>query len=363
MSNILLNNQAHTFMLNGKRYVNSFGGEGGVPATKAIASNGNQWLTLPYYNDDNPVIEFKFLQPYNVNQSIIIGDMWDLNAFCFYMESDGYNYFRYNNVYENMYQIPQKLWKWVNVKIDYATSKVTVDDIDYTVSSPKTQLHYPICLFGLPSSHMSCIAITDFKVYINDTLDMQLEARKDELTGAGYFYDTIGQQSYYSDSSTPLLYMEDNTPTVGEIPPIGYTIFKDGEFYNQDKMTLNLTSYVIEDGKIKFTGTGTKGVSVNTCSLTTNYLFITKFKCAVDNPYCQAGRSMIGANVPDIVERGVGRITYTNFQSNSNVDESCITTSLNGQSNEGAFLSVGSYENTYISEIMILPCDALVTAN
>lgn len=193
------------------RCIGNNGGGGGeeiIKGVPAIASTAAQWLALPYYNDDNPIIEFKFLQPYNVNQSIIMGDMWDLNAFCFYMESDGYNYFRYNNVYENMYQIPQKLWKWVNIRIDYATSKVTVDGVDYTNSSPKTQLHYPIYLFGLPNSHLSCIAITDFKVYINGVLDMQLEARKDESTGVGYFYDTVGNQSYYSSSSTPLYYTE-----------------------------------------------------------------------------------------------------------------------------------------------------------
>lgn len=179
--------------------------KGGLPA---IASTGAQWIALPLYDDDNPIIEFKMLQPTNINQSIIIGDLWDLSAFCLYMESDNNNYFRYNTSYENMYTIPRRIWKWASVKIDYALGKVTVDGVEYTTQNPKTQLHNQVYLFGLAGSHMTNVAITDFKVYKNNTLYLNFEPREDASTGAGYFYDTVGQQDYYSDSSTPLSYVE-----------------------------------------------------------------------------------------------------------------------------------------------------------
>lgn len=60
MSNILLNNRAHTFMLNGKRYVNSFGGEGGGGDTKTLIYTlqaGSQWES--FSNDSYTDIEIR----------------------------------------------------------------------------------------------------------------------------------------------------------------------------------------------------------------------------------------------------------------------------------------------------------------
>ena len=149
----------------------------------------------------------------------------------------------------------------------------------------------------------------------------------------------------------------------GGVPGIGYTLFKDGEFYNQDVVSLNITPYEIVDGKIKLIGTGTKGVCVNQCTLDTNYLFIVKYKCTITNPYCQGGRSSLGSNVPAIVEQGTGRISYTNFQSISNLSYTESTLSQNANNSEGAFLSLGSYDDSFIEEISVIPCDASVVAN
>lgn len=193
------------------RCIEQNGGGGGGESKKgvpAIASTSAQWIALPFYDDDNPIIKFKMLQTNNVYQSIILGDLWDISAFCLYMESDDNNYFRYNTNYEHTYAIPKKLWKWVDVEIDYSTGKVTFDGTDYTTQNPKTQLHNQIYLFGLPGSHMANIAISEFKVYVNNTLTMDLEPRRDINTGAGYFYDLVGGQDYYSASSTPLKYYE-----------------------------------------------------------------------------------------------------------------------------------------------------------
>lgn len=183
-------------------------GSGGG-GSKAIASTGQQSIILPFYNDDNPTIKFKFLQPYQNHFGVIIGDIWDTTGFIFYQDvNSGYNDFRYGSNNDDLYHIPKKLWKWVDVEIDYSTSKVTVDGVEYTTQNPKTQLHYPIYIFGFTNTNGSYIAISELKVYINDTLEMNLEPRKDSSTGVGYFYDTVNQQNYYSGSNSPLIYFE-----------------------------------------------------------------------------------------------------------------------------------------------------------
>lgn len=176
---------------------------------KAIASTAQQWLILPFYNDDNPIIKFKMMQPYQINFGLIIGDIWDTSGFVWYSDvNTGYNDFRWGSGNDDLYHIPKKLWKWVDVEIDYGTSKVTVDGTEYTTQTPKTQNHSPIYLFGFTNTNNSCIAIAELKVYVNDALAMKLEPRKDSTTGEGYFYDTVGEQDYYSLSNVPFVYVE-----------------------------------------------------------------------------------------------------------------------------------------------------------
>lgn len=184
----------------------STGGESSGP-TKAIASTNQQYINLPVYDDDNPIIECKLLVTANSPQAIIIGELWDLAAFCLYMESDNNLYFRYNTNYEHLYTIPQNRWNWMNVRIYYGTGIVTVDGVDYTPAVAKTQLHNQIKLFGI-DGHEASVALKDVKIYKNNSLFMDLEARKDDVTGAGYFYDKVGQQDYYSNTANPLIYTE-----------------------------------------------------------------------------------------------------------------------------------------------------------
>ena len=186
----------------------SGGGGGGENNLKAIAATGQQYIELPLYDDDNPIITFKMLITANSPQGIILGDLWDLSAFCLYMESDTNCYFRYNSIYENMYTIPQNRWNWSDVSIDYKTGKVIVDGKIYSTENPKTQLHNQIKLFGLANEHMASVAIKDFKTYKNNELYLDFEPRKDAETGAGYFYDKVNKQNYYSGSNVPLIYSD-----------------------------------------------------------------------------------------------------------------------------------------------------------
>lgn len=168
----------------------------------ALGSTGHQWIELPLYADDYPIIEFKLLQTEYQQGGVIVGDEWSADGFMLYMYSGG-NEFRYGT--DNIVSFPIKYWKWVDVRIDYTTGTIVYDGVTYG-GTPKTQLHKQVKLFGFSNYSCKSVAIADIKIYKNDTLYMQLEARNDETTEAGYFYDTIGNQSYYSDSSYPLLY-------------------------------------------------------------------------------------------------------------------------------------------------------------
>ena len=183
-------------------------GGGGGQAIKAISSTAQQSIALPLYDDDNPVITFKMMLTANSPQGIILGDLWDLAAFCLYMESDSNCYFRYNTDYSHVYTIPQKRWNWSEFNINYGTGVIVVDGVTYTPAVAKTQLHNQVRLFGLAGEHFASVAIKDFKAYKNNALYLDLDPRQDSQTGAGYFYDTVNQQSYYSGTNTPLIYSE-----------------------------------------------------------------------------------------------------------------------------------------------------------
>lgn len=185
-------------------------GDGGAPIptkTPYVASTGNQYLTLPFYCDDYPVIKAK-LMTLTSYQQVIIGDTsWDVSGFIFYCDNNfNYLYFRYSN--NGFTTINNAKWcDPVEVEIDYSTGDITYDGTKYA-ASPKTQLHNPITLFGNPSNRQGNMFLFGLEVYINNILVMNLVPMKDSQTGVGYLHDTIGDQDYYSGSSSGLLYGE-----------------------------------------------------------------------------------------------------------------------------------------------------------
>lgn len=185
-------------------------GDGGAPIptkTPYVASTGNQYLTLPFYCDDYPVIKAK-LMTISAYQQVIIGDTsWDVSGFIFYCDGNFNNlYLRYSN--NGITTINNAKWcDPVEVEIDYSTGDITYDGTNYT-GSPKTQLHNPITLFGNPNNRQGFCFLFSLQVYTNDNLVMNLVPMKDSQTGVGYLHDTIGGQDYYSGSSSGLLYGE-----------------------------------------------------------------------------------------------------------------------------------------------------------
>lgn len=145
----------------------------------------------------------------------------------------------------------------------------------------------------------------------------------------------------------------------GGIPEVGYVIFNEGEFYNQDKITLNLSNYIIENDMIKLYDNSINGFAIKDNNLTDKFILITTFESSNGSPYGQAGRSSENSNVYDIVVSGTGRITYQNFTVPIN-DLYSVQTFV--QLNEGCFISFGD-ATTYIKEIIAIPCNGEIIAN
>lgn len=168
-----------------------------------IAGTGQQYIALPLYSDDYPVIKTKMmLGNFPSAQQALWGDIWDINSFMLYAENSAFS-FRYTT--NNVDVITPKYWEWVDVELDYTNGTFLYGDTVYG-GIPKSQLHNQIYLFGLPSGRYGWCAYSTIEVYKNGVLYMNLEPRLDKETNAGYYYDTINNIPYYSSTSSPLVY-------------------------------------------------------------------------------------------------------------------------------------------------------------
>lgn len=177
------------------------GGGGGQPL-KMVASSGAQSIQLPYYSDDGIKLKFKMLGGISDNAPVF-GDVWSTAGVVFYFYNRlklGLRVVDYLN--EN---IPYTSFKLMNVEFDYSTGILTIDGNTY--GELKTPGHNPIYLFGV-SNRYSAVALSDISVEQNDVEIMHLEPRKNIQTGEGYYHDSIGNQDYYSITSTGLIYTE-----------------------------------------------------------------------------------------------------------------------------------------------------------
>lgn len=182
-------------------------GGGGQPAEKIpfVASSGAQYLSLPVYTDEDIIIKAKILIPSAPTAEVsFINSEWSVNGFGFH---GGYGYLqlRYNTSSDPRFN--NKDWKWVNVEYNTTDGTLLYDGTTYG-GTHQAYAHKAVQIFGVDNGHFSAMAISEMKVFKDGALYMNLEPRKDASTGAGYLYDTIGEQSYYSLTSTPLIYEE-----------------------------------------------------------------------------------------------------------------------------------------------------------
>ena len=203
MGRMFCNGREYT-STDGNMYFNN-GGGGGGSTVPFICSTGAQYIELPIYSDDNPVISFKMLQDaYGESPAVVVGDNWSTSGMLIYCDGR-YMHTRISpsqNVSFN--PVP---WEVFDVEFDYATGSLkygsqTVGDY------PSTHQHLPIYLFGLNNTRMSSVGIGEVSIKVSGTEIMHLVPMKDTNTGAGYFHDTVGDTDYYSDSNTDLIYLE-----------------------------------------------------------------------------------------------------------------------------------------------------------
>ena len=170
-----------------------------------ISSSCAQQLDLPVYMDEDIVIRTKIMLPHTIpNETSFINNEWNLNCFAFYI---GSNQLAVRDNSSRVVFFANKPWKWVDIEFKTSDGSLVYDGVTYG-GQGGTYNHKVISLFGIENGHFSSVAFQDIDIYKDGDLYMHLEPRADAQTGVGYFYDTIGEQSYYSTTSTPLIYNE-----------------------------------------------------------------------------------------------------------------------------------------------------------
>ena len=168
-----------------------------------ISSSCAQQLNLPVYMDEDIVIKTKIMIPNaSPNDTSIINNEWNTNCLAFYIAS-GRLVLR--DTPNSTPTFDNKPWKWVDIEFKTSDGSLVYDGVKYGGNGGNYN-HKVISLFGIENGHFSAVAFQSIKVYKDGDLYMYLEPRKDEQTGGGYFYDTIGLQSYSSSTNTPLVY-------------------------------------------------------------------------------------------------------------------------------------------------------------
>ena len=170
-----------------------------------ISSSCEQQLNLPVYMDEDIVIRTKIMIPVAYpNDTSIINNEWNVNCMAFYISS-GRLVLRETT--SSTLTFDNKPWKWVDIEFKTSDGSLVYDGVKYGGNGGSYN-HKVISLFAIDNGHFSSVAFQDIDIYKDGDLYMHLEPRADAQTGAGYFYDTIGGQSYYSATSTPLIYNE-----------------------------------------------------------------------------------------------------------------------------------------------------------
>lgn len=173
------------------------------------------------------------------------------------------------------------------------------------------------------------------------------------LTAINPIMQVYGSNLVYCDTGdTEVTYRVAYASGGGGIPGCGYTLFKDGEFYNTDIMEIEPTTYTIEDGMIKVAQQSINGFVVSTSTLADPYIMVFTFEVTSNTSYTQCGRCVVGGDLAAMVQSGTGRYSYNNSSSNANEERTISQKVSTG--GQGVFLSVGGVE-AYIKEIAIFP--------
>ena len=137
-------------------------------------------------------------------------------------------------------------------------------------------------------------------------------------------------------------------------------LFKDGEFYNTDKVELGIENGVVSDGTILFTtSSAVGGIYFNSSTLDGKFAIVIHYEN--DNQSVQVrmqyGTSKVGTSVVNVINSGTDRYTYASKSVNKGVNDLVtILKETDGDDTIGAFFGNQSANATWkIYEIYLIP--------
>lgn len=119
-------------------------------------------------------------------------------------------------------------------------------------------------------------------------------------------------------------------------------LFDNGEWYQTDKMTMEVEKGSISDGKLEFeyigSGTGICGISTETLNDTANNTIIVYGKNTSQVTLTfQYGQSTVGVNVNDIIGQGTGRLNFQTLSVPADGDFKLVVSAQNVGTFFGAY--------------------------
>lgn len=184
---------------------------GGGKIVPYVYSTAQQYVALPLYDDDNFVIEAKIIFSLKNIQAAYIGDGgWSIYSFVLYNENNGALVLRYNNSNPGIVTIPtptELTNTFHDITMNSVTGILTFDGVSY--GGTPVREHWQVGLFGQNvSSRLGYCGFAYIRVYKDGDFYLNLVPMYDKENDAGYLYDTVNEQSYYSLTATPLKYAE-----------------------------------------------------------------------------------------------------------------------------------------------------------
>ena len=185
------------------------GGGGGATKVPYVYSTAQQYVALPLYDDDDFIIEAKIAIKLKNIQAPLIGDgQWSSQSFVLYNENNETLQLRYNTSGNVTIQTEETIINnFVDIEMDSVNGTIVYNGTTY--GGTPVRNHWQVGLFAQNASNrLGYLAIDEMKIYKDDALYMDLVPMKNESTNAGYLHDTVGEQDYYSLTSTNLKYDE-----------------------------------------------------------------------------------------------------------------------------------------------------------
>ena len=178
-----------------------------------------------------------------------------------------------------------------------------------------------------------------------------------DLTDTGFKYRSNGSNTTNKACTyTAIKFDAEEAPE----PDTSNLLFKDGKFYNTDKVELGIANGVVSDGAILFTPNGSVGgIYFNSSTIRDKFVMVVHYEN--DNQSVQVtmqyGTSKVGTSVVDVVGYGTDRYTFETKTINVGAsDVIMVSKATDGDDTIGVFLGNHLSNATWrIYEIYLIP--------